>query len=479
MSGELLLGVDVGTTQTKVGAFDLEGQLVALSRAGYALNTDAQTNAAEQDPDAWWAAAVSCLRQIVGQVDTSRIVALSVGGQGPTLVALDHHLKPVCPAMTWMDLRATREAQILADAGYRLPPHFFMPKSMWLKQNRPEAYQATMSFCQAWDFVAMGLLGELVVSSSPGIAPWNPALIAAAGVDPEKYPAMQQMGQPLGQISPEAARATGLPEGVPVIGGISDFFEGLIGSGALKPGLACDNGGTSGAFSLCWDGPLESQTMLSVPSFMDGYWHVGGPVSTSGKALEWWLEGILEYGPDDYSALDAVAQIPVGSERLVFLPYLAGERAPIWDPKARGTFLGLSLTHKRAHLTRAILESVAYTLCHVIKHIEMAGAKVQEIRSIGGQAKSELWSQIKADATGCPVVVPEFTDAPTLGAAAIAGVGAGVFDSFPEGARQMARVRQLLEPDAGRHQRYQEIFGIYQDAYTQLRPLFARLAEIR
>lgn len=478
MSGELLLGVDVGTTQTKVGAFDLDGRLVASSRAGYELIIDSQTNAAEQDPNEWWAAVITCLRQVVEQVDARRLLALSVGGQGPTLVALDDELEPVCPAMTWMDLRATREAQRLAEAGYRLPPHFFMPKSMWLKENRPEAYRATKSFCQAWDFVAMRLLGELVVSSSSGIAPWTAELIAAAGVEPEKYPTTQEMGQRLGQVSSQAAKATGLPEGLSIIGGISDFFEGLIGSGALERGLACDNGGTSGAFSLCWDSPLESQTMLSVPSFMDGYWHVGGPVSTSGKALDWWLEGILGYGPDDYSALEEAGQMPAGSERLIFLPYLAGERAPIWDPKARGIFFGLSLTHRRAHLTRAVLESVAFTLCHVIRHIEMSGAQVQEIRSIGGQAKSELWCQIKADATGCQVVVPEFTDAPTLGAAAIAGAGAGVFSSFPEAARQMARVRSIIEPDAEKHERYRNIFEIYQDVYTQLRPTFGRLADI-
>jgi xylulokinase len=478
MSGELLLGVDVGTTQTKIGAFDLEGRLVALSRAGYPLNTDSKTNAAEQDPNDWWAAVVSCLRRVVEQIDPMRVLAVSVGGQGPTLVALNDDLEPVCPAMTWMDLRATTEAQRLADAGFRLPPHFFMPKSMWLKENRPEAYRTTNSFCQSWDFVAMRLLGELVVSSSPGIAPWTSALIAAAGVDAEKFPATRQMGQRLGRVSAKAAQATGLPEGVAVIGGISDFFEGLIGSGALNRGLAVDNGGTSGAFSLCWDTPLQDQALLCVPSFMDGYWHVGGPVSTSGKALEWWLEGILAYGPDDYSALDEVAGIPVGSERLIFLPFLAGERAPIWDPKARGIFFGLSLTHKRAHLTRAILEAVAYTLCHVIKYLEMSGGQVLEIRSIGGQAKSDLWCQIKADASGCRVVVPEFTDAPTLGAAAIAGVGAGVFSSFPEGAKQMARVRKIIEPDRERHERYQNIFGIYQDVYLQLRPLFGRLADV-
>lgn len=479
MSGELLLGVDVGTTQTKVGAFDLEGHLVSSSRAGYPLTVDPATNAAEQDPTDWWEAAVRAIRQVVTEVDPARILALSVGGQGPTLVALDGDLKPVCPALTWMDLRATLEAQRLAEAGYRLPPHFIVPKSMWMKKNRSEAYGVTKWFCQAWDFVTARLLGELVISSSPGIAPWTPELIAAGDLEPAKFPATMRMGEQLGRVSPEAALATGLPEGVVVIGGISDFFEGLIGSGAVKEGLACDNGGTSGAFSLCWDEPLENQALLCVPSFIDGYWHIGGAVSTSGKALDWWIEEILELGPDDYSVLDTAAEVPPGSERLIFLPYLAGERAPIWDPQARGMFFGLSLDHKRAHLTRAILEAVAYTLCHLITLIEAAGGKVLEIRAIGGQSKSEMWCRIKADATGCRVVVPEITDAPMLGAATIAGVGAGVFHDFPDGAKHMARTRTFFEPNEENHARYKALFDIYRNLYTQVRPLYGRLGNIR
>lgn len=480
MTRDLLLGVDVGTTQTKVAAFDLEGRPVASARAGYPLFTDPATNAAEQEPETWWEAAVRAIGAVTGEVDPARLVAVCVGGQGPTVVGLGRDLRPVGRALTWMDLRAAAEAQILSKAaGRTLPSYFFMPKTLWLKHNQPETYGAVHAFCQAWDFVAARLMGELVVSSSPGIAPWNADLITAGGLDPAKYPPLQKMGERLGQVAPDAARATRLPQGLPVIGGISDFFEGLIGSGALSRGIACDNGGTSQGFSVCWDGPLDGEGLLKFPSFVEGQWYVGGPVSTTGKALDWWLGSILGCAPDDFSSLGEAAALPVGSERLIFLPYLAGERAPIWDSQARGMFFGLSLGHKRGHLTRAVLESVAYTLCHLIERFEAAGGEVIEIRACGGQAKSEAWSRLKADATGRRVIVPEITDAPVLGAAIIAGVGGSAFDNFADGARRMARPRSIIEPDEAAHARYSALFGIYRDLYQQVRPLYERLSNVR
>ena len=478
MTRDLLLGVDVGTTLTKVGAFDVEGRLVAFNSDGYPLETNMETNAAEQNPADWWTAAAKSIRKVVNKVEADRILAISIGGQGPTLVALNENLEPVSPALTWMDLRATLEAQKLGEAGFKLPPHLFMPKSMWLKTNRHDAYKATKWFCQAWDYVAAQLIGELVVSYSPGIAPWTPELIEAAELDPSKFSSPKLMGDVLGQVSLQAARDTGLKAGTPVIGGISDFFEGVIGSGAVSRGQAIDNGGTSGAFSVCWHERLENQALLSMPSFMEGMWHAGGPVSTSGKALDWWIEEILEHGQDDYTALEAAAAVPAGSERLIFLPYLAGERAPIWNPQARGVFFGLSLDHKQAHLTRSILEAVAFTLCHLIDHIEIAGGQVNEIRSIGGQAKSETWCQIKADATGRRVTIPEITDTPMLGAATIAGVGIGVFDNFRDGAKKMSRLNKVIEPDLERHEHYKDLFEIYQELYKQVLPLYERMSKI-
>lgn len=475
----LLMGIDVGTTQTKVGIFHLDGRLAAMASARYPLQFDAATNAAEQNPAEWWAAAARAIRQTLEQIDPARLLAVSVGGQGPTAVALDEALDPVAPALTWMDSRAAPVArQLSLRVGRPLPLHAFIAKAVWMKKAWPEAYAAARWFCQSWDFVAGRLIGGPVASTSLSIAPWSDEWIAAAELDEAKFPALRAMGEPVGRVTAQAARDTGLPFGLPVIGGISDYFEGLIGSGVLAAGMACDNGGTSQSFNLCWNAPLDAAGVFCVASFVEGTWYIGGPTSTTGKALEWWNEAMLGRSPDDWTILEEAETVPPGSDRLIFLPYLAGERAPIWDPLARGAFFGLSLRHGRAHLTRAILEAVAYTLCHLIEQIEAAGGEVREIRACGGQAYSNLWCSIKADATGRRVVVPEVTDAPALGAAIIAGVGVHAFEDFATGAERMVRVRQVFEPDAGRHAHYQALYGIYRDLYRPLRPIYERLSKV-
>lgn len=475
----LLLGIDVGTTQIKVGAFHLDGRLAALAAADYPLAFDATTYAAEQDPTDWWAATVRTIKQVLAEVDATRLLALSVGGQGPTVVGVDRDLNPVGPALTWLDRRAGGELQQLSERTSRvLPPHAFVPKVMWLATHRPGIYAATHHYCQSWDFVAARLSGELAVSMSPSIAPWDDELLTVSQLDRARFPRLHPMASPLGRVTSEAARLTGLPAGLPIVGGISDYFESLIGAGALQPGLACDNGGTSESLNVCWDAALKVEGAFCIPSFTNGYWYLGGPASTTGKALEWWREQILDQARDDWQILPEAEAIPPGSDNLIFLPYLAGERAPLWDPDARGVFFGLSLNHRRAHLTRAILEAVAYTLCHLIETVEAAGAQVREIRVCGGQARSELWCQIKADATGRRVVVPEVSEVAVLGAAIIAGVGIGLFDAYAAGAAQMVRRRTVLEPNEAYYKRYRALYAVYRDLYPALRPLYERLRHI-
>jgi xylulokinase len=475
----LLLGVDVGTSRIKVGAFHLDGRLAALRAANYPLAFDGATNAAEQDAASWWRITADALRETTAEVGSSRLAAICVGGQGPTVVAMDEALSPVSPALTWMDRRATAEAGLLSD---RLRPalaaHAFLPKVMWLKSQRPGSYSAARWFCQSWDFVAAQLTGKPIVSTSAGIAPWTDDWLTAAELDKQKFPEMRRMGERIGQVTTEAGRATGLPPGLPVVGGISDYFEGIIGSAALRLGLACDNGGTSQSFNVCWDRPLQVDGVFCIPSFGEGQWYVGGPVSTTGKALAWWSQEVLDCGADDWSLLEAAHAVPSGSEGLIFLPYLAGERAPLWDANARGVFFGLTLHHRRAHMTRAILEAVAYALCHLIEHIENAGAQVQEIHACGGQAKSDLWCQIKADATGIGVSVPEVTDAAVLGAAIIAAVGIGVFDDYAQAAARMVRTRAVATPNAENHTRYRELYAVYRELYQAAQSLYVRLNPI-
>ncbi len=480
MRPALLMGIDVGTTQTKVGVFHLDGRPAAMAAAGYALNFDAATGAAEQDPSGWWAATVRASRQALDGLDSASLLAVCVGGQGPTAVALDEALEPVGPALTWMDSRSAGDAELLGSrVGRALPSHAFIGKAAWLNRARAEAYAATRWLCQAWDFVAARLTGVVLASSSPGIAPWNDELIQAAELDADKFPALRPMGELVGHVTPEAALACGLPAGLPVVGGISDYFEGLIGSGALHAGIACDNGGASQSFNVCWNAPVEAEGAFSIPSFAEGFWYVGGPVSTTGKALDWWRISVLGRASEDWTLLDEAEAAPPGSNRLIFLPYLAGERAPLWDPLARGVFFGLSLHHARAHLTRAILEAAAYALCHLIEKIEASGVGIREIRACGGQARSAGWCRIKSDATGHCVAVPEVADAPVLGAAMIAAIGAHVFDDYASAAEQMVRIRTVFGPDEEHHARYRALYDIYRDLYRPLQPMYERLSRVQ
>jgi len=470
----LLLGIDVGTTCAKVGVFQLDGRPAAMRVAPYSYAKTSDGNVAEQDACEWWSQVQNALRATLAQIDVNALRGVCVGGQGPTLVAVDESLTPVAPALTWMDQRAIGQVRLLSERLERnVPSHSFLAKAMWLNTSRPEVYANTRWFCQAWDYVASQLVGEAVVSTAPGIAPWDDELLAASELDAKKFPTVQQLGQILGYVTAEAAEITGLPKNLPVVGGISDYFGGILGSGAVTRGVACDNGGTSSSFNVCWDNELQVQGIFCMPSFETGYWYIGGPASTTGRALDWWRREILD--ADDWTIVNAAANVSPGSERLIFLPYLAGERAPLWDAEARGVMFGLSLHHSRAHLTRAILEGVAYALRHIMEQIERAGATIQEIHCCGGQAASELWCQIKADVTGRRVIVPEVIEAPVLGSAIIAGVGVGVLNSFREGACQMMRVRRVIEPDMANHERYQEFYALFRELYTAVQPLYPRL----
>ncbi len=475
MNEPLLLGIDVGTTRAKVGAFRLDGRQVAMQVAPYRFTTQAKTDAAEQDALEWWTQIIRALRAVVAELEPHALLGVCVNGQGPTLVAVDETLTPTAPALTWLERRSAPFAHDLGErAGRLVPSHSFIAKAMFLANAQPEAYARTRWFLQAWDFIASQLGGRAVVSSSAGVLPWDDELVNASGLNADKFPAVQRMGTVVGSVSPAAAQATGLPEGLPIVGGITDYFGGILGSGAVYRGLACDNGGTSSSFNVCWDEPLTVEGIFCSPSFQSGYWLIGGPASTTGRALDWWRSSVLGVDGGDWSLVAQAREIPPGSDGLVFLPYLAGERAPLWNVDARGVFFGLGLEHGRAHLTRAVMEAVAFALCHIQERITCAGAQVESIHSCGGQASSELWCQIKADATGRRVIVPEVLEAAVLGAAVIAGVGVGAFEDVTQGATRMMRPRQLIEPNPEHHARYQQSYALYRELYQAVEPLYGR-----
>jgi xylulokinase len=243
----------------------------------------------------------------------------------------------------------------------------------------------------------------------------------------------------------------------------------------VEAGRAADVNGTSGGLALCWNGPVEKPGIFSESWIWPGMYIVGGAMAALGRSLHWVRETIAGSGTSYEELIEAAMEVPAGAEGLIFLPYLAGERAPVWDPRARGVFFGLTLKHDRRHLVRAVLESVAFALRHIAEELAGGGACIDEMRVCGRQSLSDAWNQIKADVMGVPVAVPRVREAALMGAAILAGVGAGHLRDVAEGAEKMVRIDRCLEPNPNHYALYAQLFGVYKRLYPDLRQAFSDL----
>ncbi len=472
----LLIGVDLGTSETKAGLFDQEGTLLRLTRCGYPIITEGDTGCAEQDPERWWSAVCQALQEVTQEEEAGELAALCVQGQGPSVVMAGEEGQPLNNAILWMDTRPCSQRDALSERlGSPVSPFAHMPMAMWLAEQRPEAYAQARWFLAAWDFIAMRLCGQAAASALAYFQPFPEEEVETSGLPNRLFPQMVEAGRPIAGLTAAAARATGLPEGLPVIAGVHDGIATFIGAGLVEPGRSADVNGTSGGLALCWSAPIQKPGIFSATWIHPGEYMVGGAMAALGKCLDWVRDLVAGSCMTREELIQEAIKTPVGADRLIFLPYLAGERAPIWDPQARGVFFGLTLTHKREHLARAVLESVAYALRHVAEELLESGARIDEVRVCGGQALSEDWNQIKADVLGVPVAVPHVREAALMGAAVLAGVGAGLLPDITEGANQMVRISKVLEPNPAHHRQYTELFSVYKRLYPDLRSAFHQL----
>jgi len=475
----LLIGVDVGTSETKTGLFDLQGNLLRLARCGYPIITSGETGCAEQDPERWWSAVCQTLQEVAQDVPPGEIAALCVQGQGPSVVMVDESGKSLYNGLLWMDTRTiVQRDELSSRLGKPVSPFAYTPLAMWLRQHQERAYQEARWFLAVWDLIAFRLCGRAAASALAYFQPFPLEEIQAADLPERLFPPLVEAGQPIAGLTPAAAQETGLPLGLPVIAGTHDGIATFIGAGLVHPGRAADVDGTSGGVALCWDSPIAEPGIFSAAWIHPGEYIVGGAMAALGKCLDWVRETVVGSRLSYEESIAEAVKTPAGAEGLIFLPYLAGERAPIWDPLARGVFFGLTLNHRPEHLIRAVLESVAFALRHVAEELLEGGARIDELRVCGGQAQSREWNQIKADVTGIPVAVPRVPEAALMGAAVLAGVGAGLLTDITEGANQMVRIDEVLEPDPDRHQRYTELFGVYKRLYPDLRDAFHQLGVV-
>jgi len=464
-----ILGIDLGTTEVKAGLVTLDGRLLGLARTGYRTETDAAIGRAEQDPEAWWGAVATSVRQLAPSV-AAEVIAIAVDGHGPTLVAVDAAGRPTRPAIIWQDSRATAEASELAAAtglsGWALAG---LPAALWMERHAPAIAAATCWYLATWDFLGMRLTGRAATSLVEGQPFPGSAVLDRSGVPAAKVPAGVRAGDVLGELTVEAAGHLRLGAGVPVVAGIVDAWASFHGAGMTAKGDAIDVGGAAGGFGVYWDRPLDVPGSFATIAPLPGLFSVGGAMAATGRAIDWFRTQIVAGVDSTEALLEEAAATPPGADGAIFLPYLAGERSPIWDPSARGAFVGLTLDHRRGHLTRAILEASAFAVRHVAEPILAAGVTVEEMRVCGGPARSETWNQIKADVTGFRVAVPAVLETAVVGAAALGATGVGAYPDLPAAIRGMTRVAHRLEP----RPEYRDLYDAAYHAYVRLHPAIA------
>ncbi len=469
-----ILGIDLGTTEVKAGLVGLDGRLLAMARAGYGLDVGGGPGRAEQDPGAWWAAVVVAVRAL-RPPEPVDVVAIGVDGHGPTLAAVDEQGEATHPAITFLDTRATAEAEELAAAtgirGWALGP---LPAALWLERHEPAIAARTRWYLATWEWLAFRLTGVAAAPQVPGQAIPDPGVVAAAtGLATDRRPFPTRMGEIVGELTGPAAEALGLRAGIPVAGGTNDAFASYIGAGLTRPGDAYDPGGSAGGFGVYWHEPLEVPGAFVTPAPVEGLYSVGAAMAATGRALDWFRDDVIGGGVTTERLLEEAGTTPPGADGVVFVPYLAGERSPIWDPTATGAFVGLTLAHGRGHLVRAILEASALAIRHVSTPMLEAGVTVTAMRACGGPARSETWNQIKADVTGFEVLVPAVLETAVLGSTILGAVGIGACPDVPSAIRSMTRIERHLEPRPEFRATYDRAYAVYTGLYPVLSPLLA------
>jgi xylulokinase len=470
----VLVGVDLGTTRVKVGLVTPDGVPVGFGRAAYPTDVDPAAGRAEQDPDAWWAALAAATHEALaagyGSAAAIEPMGICVAGHGPTLVAVDGDGRAVRPAITWLDSRSNAErAELEAATGLRGWALGVTPAARWFERHEPESAARCRWYLNTWEALGMRLTGRAATSVVPGGAALPREPLGAAGLFADRIAPDAESGTLLGPLLAGAAADLGLPPGTPVAVGLVDAFASFHGARMRQPGDAIDVGGTAGGFGVYATTPIEVAGGFTTPAPLPGLYSVGGAMAATGAALDWLGSEILRGSVSVESLLAEARAIPAGAEGLVFLPYLAGERSPLWDPSARGVFAGLTLRHTRAHIARAVLEAAALAIRHVAAPMLAAGIEVRAMRACGGPARDDGWNQIKADVTGFTVEVPRARETAAVGAAIVAAIAVGAHRDLSAGIDAMTAIDRRFLPDRANGAVYDDVFA----SYTALHPAVA------
>ena len=498
-----LLAHDLGTSGNKATIFSLDGNLVASRTVAYTTKYS-NSNWAEQNPEDWWRAVCASTRDLLKGMEVDEIACVAFSGQMMGCLPVDKKGVPLRSHLLYCDQRATKETDFLAQkispekiysiTGHRPSASYAIEKLMWVKNNQPEIYADTWKMLNAKDFINFRLTGRMVTEHNDASGTnafdletldWSDAILEAAGIDRDKLPESVPSITIIGEITREAAEATGLKKGTPVVAGAGDGGCATVGIGSVKPGITYNYLGSSSWISTTSLHRVNDPKMRTFTWAhpVPGYVQPCGTMQTAGGSYAWLKSELaraetMEAEKEDTSPYELINRLieesPPGANGILFLPYLLGERSPRWNPDAKGAFIGITLEHKRADMFRAVLEGVTHNL-GIILDIFKQDLDIDEIMVIGGGAKGAVWRQIMADVYGISVRVPQYLEeATSMGAAIIGGVGCGALKSFDE-AGKFIQITGTTNPIPQNVRKYRDIRPLFDEAYNLLEPLFSKI----
>jgi len=507
--GKLLLGIDIGTYSSKGVLCRPNGKIIAQARAEHGISIP-QPGYAEHAPDnVWWADLTAISRELTTQVPTGdHIAAFAVSAIGACLLPVDKHGAPLRPAILYgIDTRAVDQIEQLEStytresltefSGMRLSTQAIGPKILWVKQNEPEIYKRTHQFLTSTSYLIHKLTGEFVIDISTATE-FNPLInihtlqwddkYADGVVNLEKLPRLGWSNEIAGHITPTAAEATGIPAGIPVTFGAVDALSEAVSIGVVNAGeLMIMYGSTAFLIFLIKD-PISTDKLWLEAGAVEGIYSYQGGLSASGSSTTWFrdqfskdlLKDEKSGGPNAYATLsnEAASSVP-GANGLLMLPYLSGERTPIFDPKARGIFAGFALHHTRADLYRAVLEGTAYAIRMNLEAMGETGAQVAYATAVGGGTANELWLQIVSDVSGFPQVIPEKTMGASYGDAFLAGLAVGAVDGLDAVKRDWVSIKKKVTPDPKKKKTYDKMYSLFKDLYQSSKKVVHQLADLQ
>jgi len=504
-----LLGIDIGTSGTKTVLFDENGNTVSSATEEYPLYQP-HIGWAEQLPEDWWKATVESIRKVIQKsgVKASDVKAIGLSGQMHGMVLLDKFGEVMRPAIIWCDQRTQKECDQITEiigkerlieiTANPALTGFTASKVMWVKNNQPEIYEKIDKILLPKDYIRYRLTGEFAseVSDASGTQfldipkrTWSKEVLEKLEVDYDWMPPVYESQEVTGRISKTVADLLGLEEGTPVVGGGGDQAAGAVGNGIVKPGVISSTIGTSGVVFAFLD-KISIDPLGRVHTFchaVPNTWHVMGVTQGAGLSLQWMrnnfggmereLAKFIDVDPYVLLGQEAEKAAP-GCDGLIYLPYLMGERTPHLDPYAKGVFFGISAKHGRNEMIRSVMEGVAYSLRDCLEIIKGMGVEVKQVRASGGGARSSLWRQMQADIFNTSISTINSNEGPALGAAILAGVGAGIYSNVPEACEAIIKLTNTQEPIEENVRVYNQYYEVYAELYQALKASFRKVAMI-